>query len=182
MFALDHLAFPCFDVPATVRFYTEILGGTLRHAQSGPAEAWNAREYLLLAFELPGGVVLDFFSFDGIQRPAAGALPKDIGHVALSVGTRQEVHSWRDRFEGAGVPFWVETHEEEDVHVYASDPNGVTLELLAAQDGARPRMRGDRGEVGAVGAVGVVGEGGKSDAARAVLERWMAMRGAAQGE
>ena len=139
-FALDHLAFPCFDIAATLRFYTELLGGTLRHAQSGPAEAWNAKEYLLMAFELPGGVIVDFFSFDGIHRPTVGTLPKDIWHVALAVGSRDEALHFKERFENAGVSCWTETHEVDDVHVYATDPNGVTLEILASEDGARARQ------------------------------------------
>jgi catechol 2,3-dioxygenase-like lactoylglutathione lyase family enzyme len=154
MFAIDHLAFPCFDVTATCHFYTEVLGGALRHAQSGPAEAWNAKEYLLVAFELPGGVMIDFFSFDGIRRPEGGGLPKDIWHVALAVGTRADVVRFEERFARARVPFWLETHDVDDVHVYATDPNGLTIEILAERDGVRQR---------------------KSDAeeARRVVERWM---------
>jgi catechol 2,3-dioxygenase-like lactoylglutathione lyase family enzyme len=139
VFTIDHLAFPCFDVVTTSRFYTEVLGGALRHAQSGPATEWNAKEYLLLAFELPGGVLLDFFSFDGIERPSGGALPKDIWHVALSVPTRDDVMRYKERFAGAAVPFWLETHEVDDVHVYATDPNGLTLEILAESDSLRRR-------------------------------------------
>lgn len=157
MFAIDHLAFPCFDIPATLRFYTDVLGGSLLHAQSGPAEAWKAKEYLLLAFELPGGVVLDFFSFDGIERPAGGGLPKDIWHVALSVGTRGDAMRLRERFERASVPFWIETHDVSDVHIYATDPNGVTLEILAIEDGVRAR-KNDSGE------------------AKRVIDRWMSAR------
>jgi glyoxylase I family protein len=157
MFAIDHLAFPCFDVAATSRFYTEILGATLRHAQSGPAEAWNAREYLLLAFQLPGGLTIDFFSFDGIRRPET-SLPKGILHVALVVPTRAEVMRFQERFVNAEVPLWLETHEVDDVHVYVADPNGVTIELLAAEDGMRARER-------------------DADGAQRIVERWMAARG-----
>jgi glyoxylase I family protein len=139
MFAIDHLAYPCFDVAATSRFYTDVLGGTLRHAQSGPAPEWKANEYLWMAFELPGGFVIDFFSFDGVKRPPAGALPKDICHVALSVGTREEVVRFKDRLASREVPFWLETHDVDDVHVYTTDPNGVTLEILANQDSVRRR-------------------------------------------
>jgi glyoxylase I family protein len=156
-FSIDHLAFPCFDIPGTIRFYTELLGGTLRHAQSGPAEVWNAKEYLLLAFELPGGVTVDFFSFDGIQRPAGGRLPKDIWHAALAVATRDDVLRFKARLEAAGAPLWVETHEVADLHVYATDPNGMTLEILAQEDGIRAR-RADAVE------------------AQRVVERWLAAR------
>jgi len=134
-FTADHVALPCFDVAATKRFYEDVLGGTLRHAQSGPAPTWNAEAYLLVAFELPGGVLLDFFSFDGIRRPAADGLPKDIRHFALRVPTRADVDAVRRRMEAASVPFWVETHATDDIHVYATDPNGVVLEILAEEDG-----------------------------------------------
>jgi glyoxylase I family protein len=153
MFALDHLAFPCFDVAATSRFYTEILGAKLRHAQSGPAEAWNAKEYLLLAFQLPGGITIDFFSFDGIQRPDT-TLPKDILHVALLVPTRAEVMRFQERFVKAEVPFWLETHEVDDVHVYLADPNGLTIEILAERDGMQSRKN-------------------DPEEAKRVVERWM---------
>jgi glyoxylase I family protein len=153
MFAIDHLAFPCFDVAATSRFYTEILGATLRHAQSGPAEAWNAKEYLLLAFQLPGGITIDFFSFDGIERPET-SLPKDILHVALVVPTRAEVMGFQERFVKAEVPFWLETHDVDDVHVYLADPNGLTIEILAEQDGMQSRKN-------------------DPEEAKRVVERWM---------
>jgi catechol 2,3-dioxygenase-like lactoylglutathione lyase family enzyme len=158
MVAIDHLAFPCFDVAKTVSFYTELLGATLRHAQSGPAEEWRVSEYLLLAFELPGGVVLDFFSFDGIRRPAADGLPKDIRHVGLTVASRDEVHAARVRFERAGVPLWIETHAQDDVHVYVTDPNGIVLEIMATEDG-------------------VGGRAPDPEATRSVVERWLSRYG-----
>jgi catechol 2,3-dioxygenase-like lactoylglutathione lyase family enzyme len=157
MFAIDHLAFPCFDVRATLRFYTELLGGVLRHAQSGPAIEWNAKEYLLIAIDLPGGVTVDFFTFDGIRRPESDGLPKDIRHVALAVGTRDEVMRFKARFEQAPVPFWTETHDVDDMHVYATDPNGVTVEILAVQDGQQSRKPDPQ-------------------AANGVVDRWFATR------
>ena len=134
MFTIDHLAFPCFDMVGTKRFYTEVLGGRLRHTQSGPAEAWDSKEYKLMVFELPGDVVVDFLWFEGIRRQDEG-LPKDIRHVALSVTSREEVNLWKHRLEAAGESFWIETHGTDDVHVYVTDPNGVTWEIVAAEDG-----------------------------------------------
>jgi catechol 2,3-dioxygenase-like lactoylglutathione lyase family enzyme/predicted N-acetyltransferase YhbS len=139
-FSIDHVAFPCFDVAATHRFYTEVLGAALHLAQSGPAPTWNADAYLLLAFKLPGGAVLDFFAFDGITRPAPDDLPKDIRHVALRVPTRADVEAVRRRCERASVPFWLEAHGEHDVHLYATDPNGLVLEIVAAEDSEAARV------------------------------------------
>jgi catechol 2,3-dioxygenase-like lactoylglutathione lyase family enzyme len=145
MLAIDHLAFPCFDVSGTHLFYTELLGGVLRHAQSGAAREWNANEYLLIGFELPGGAVIDFFTFDGIRKPASDGLPKDIRHIGLSVRTRAEVIRFLERFKAASVPFWTETHDVDDVHVYATDPNGVILEILAEEDSIRARRHDEDG-------------------------------------
>jgi catechol 2,3-dioxygenase-like lactoylglutathione lyase family enzyme len=155
--AIDHAAFPCFDVAATHRFYTGVLGLRLVHAQSGPAPQWNAREYLLLAYALPDGGVIDFFSFDGIARAADDGLPKDLRHLALAVATREEVLAYKERLSKADIPFWIETHEGEDVHLYATDPNGVVLELLAVQDGSGARARDEA-------------------AAKGVLDKWLALR------
>ncbi len=100
--------------------------------------------------------MLDFFSSDGIQWPDPSALPKDVWHVALAVATREEALRFKARFDREGVSSWVETHEKDDVHVYATDPNGVTLEILATQDGNR-----DRG-------------GSRPAEARRVVEQWLA--------
>jgi catechol 2,3-dioxygenase-like lactoylglutathione lyase family enzyme len=158
MFAIDHLAFPCFDLDATLRFYTDVLGAALRHAQSGSAQAWNAEEYLLVALELPGGVMVDFFAVDGMRRPPDDGLPKDIRHVALAVATRGELIELRERLTKAALPFWTETHDVDDLHVYTTDPNGVTLEIVASTDSVRSRPHDTAG-------------------ASSVVERWLARRG-----
>ena len=152
--AIDHVALPCFDVPATHGFYGRVLGLPLVHAQSGSAEVWGAGEYLLLAYGLQGGHTIDFFAFEGIVRPPPDGLPKDIRHLALAVGTRAEVTAYKARFEEASIPFWSETHDVDDIHVYVVDPNGVVLEILADEDSARAR-------------------GNQAAEAGRVLERWI---------
>jgi catechol 2,3-dioxygenase-like lactoylglutathione lyase family enzyme len=155
--AIDHVALPCFDVPATHRFYAGVLGLPLVHAQSGPAEVWGAGEYVLLAYGLQGGQTIDFFAFDGIVRPPPDGLPKDIRHLALSVGTRAEVTAYKQRFADESILFWTETHDADDIHVYVTDPNGVVLEILAQEDGAPAR-------------------GNQASKAGRVLERWISTR------
>jgi catechol 2,3-dioxygenase-like lactoylglutathione lyase family enzyme len=159
---IDHVALPCFDLTATHRFYTEVLGCPLVYALSGPAEgAWGDGEYLLLAFALPDGTAIDFFTFDGIKRPQDDGLPTDIRHLALSAPTRDEVVAYRKRFESASVPFWTETHDVDDMHLYVTDPNGIVLEILAAEDGVRTRTR-------------------EPAVAKRTLEQWLATRDASR--
>ncbi len=89
--------------------------------------------------------MIDFFAFDGIHEPASDGLPKDIRHIGLSVRTRAEVMRFLERFEAASVPFWTETHDVDDVHVYATDPNGVILEILAEEDSVRAKRHDEDG-------------------------------------
>jgi catechol 2,3-dioxygenase-like lactoylglutathione lyase family enzyme len=158
---IDHVALPCFDVPATHHFYGEILGCPLIFAQSGSAEAWNASEYLLLAYGLPDGTAVDLFSFDGIVRPPDDGLPKDIRHLALATPGRADVVAYRERLTKASISFWTEVHGTDDLHVYVTDPNGTVIEILAAQDGSRHRPAAP-------------------EAARQTLARWLASRSAAR--
>src|SRR5258708_4811472 len=113
---LDHLAFPCFDVAGTHRFYTEILGFPLVFALDGESSTWKKR-YLLAAYAIGDGRFIDFFSFDGIQRPPPDDLPKDIRHVALCVGSHEAVASWTARIVALGIEHWTEEHGEGDVHL-----------------------------------------------------------------
>jgi catechol-2,3-dioxygenase len=89
-------------------------------------------------------VVLDFFSFEGLARPADDGLPRDIRHVGVALPTRGDVERVRARFEERSIPFWLETHDVDDVHVYVTDPNGVVVEILARQDGVAARARDPR--------------------------------------
>jgi catechol 2,3-dioxygenase-like lactoylglutathione lyase family enzyme len=152
--AIDHAALPCFDVRGTLQFYGQLLGIPLVHAQTGPAGVWGNGDYLMLAFQLPDGSSLDFFTFDGITLPANDGLPKDIRHIGLVVATRAEVMLYKERFVEGQVPFWTETHDVDDLHLYVTDPNGAVIEILSAGDArAQPS---------------------DPDAARPVVERWLA--------
>jgi catechol 2,3-dioxygenase-like lactoylglutathione lyase family enzyme len=159
---IDHLALPCFDLAATHRFYSGIMRLPLVHAESGAAGAWGAGEYLLVAYGLRGGVAIDFFTFDGIVRPSADGLPKDIRHIALVVPTRAEVLAYKDRLAESSVAFWTESHESDDEHVYTTDPNGFVLEILSEEDSVSRRKR-------------------EASDPESVLERWLLTRPASTG-
>jgi catechol 2,3-dioxygenase-like lactoylglutathione lyase family enzyme len=124
----DHLAFPSFDAGETYRFYTEVLGFRLKFAWAGESEEWGG-SYLMTGYDFGGGEI-HFFDLDGARRPKPDSLPKDIRHVALTVGTRREVAAWRRRLGARGVSFWTEEHGS-DLSVYFTDPNGIVLELTS---------------------------------------------------
>jgi len=126
--SIDHLAFPAFDVAATHRFYTELLGGSLITAFSGTSPEWGGKEYLMAIYELEGGPSIVFFTFAGIERPQSDGLPRDIRHVAFSIASAARFDDWRTRLRAARVAFWEEDHGDQQ-SIYFSDPNDVLLEM-----------------------------------------------------
>ena len=134
---IDHIAHPSFDVAATHRFYTEILGARLAGALDGESPEWNAR-YLLTVYDLYGAEI-DFFTFVGIARPAPDGLPRDIRHVGIALPPAA-LTELRERLDHHAVAHWIERHEGDgDVHVYVPDPNGLVLELSVATPPAPSR-------------------------------------------
>jgi len=128
---IDHVAHPSFDAGATHQYYTGVLGARLRAAMTGDSPQWNAR-YLLAAYEVEGAE-LDFFSYVGIVRPNSDGLPHDIRHVGIAVDSDADLTRIRAQLDEHAAPYWVETHAgPDDLHVYATDPNGLVLEFSVA--------------------------------------------------
>ena len=128
---LDHIAHPSFDVAATHRFYTEVLGARLVSATSAHSPEWSAR-FLLAAYRLERAE-LDFFSYEGIVRPPPDGLPHDIRHAGIALASAEDVTRVRERLERHSVAYWVERHEDgDDEHLYVCDPNGLVLEFSVA--------------------------------------------------
>lgn len=150
----DHLAFPSFDARVTHRFYTEVMGFPLVHAQSGPSSTWG-QEYLLTAYAIGDGRALDFFEHDGMRRPEPDGLPHDIRHVGLATPSREDIERWKARLDEHGVRWYVEDHGDDE-HLYFSDPNGILFEITAEED--------------------TLGSQAASKEALDVVERWTASR------
>jgi len=126
---VDHLACPCFDIDATHRFWTEVMGAPLVHAQSG--ERW-----LLLAFEF-AGVLVDYFVIVGEERPPSRGRD-EIRHYGLAVGSPAEVSAWKARITASGAEMWTEDHGNDE-HVYFFDPSGNLFEITADEWTVRSR-------------------------------------------
>ena len=128
---IDHLAFPSFDAGETYRFYTTVMRFRLKFAWDGESEEWGNKRYLIIAFAFTGGEI-HFFAVEGMQRPKADGLPKDIRHVALSVASDGEIAAWKRRLKRHAVSYWVEDHDGSP-SIYFSDPNGVMFEITYHQ-------------------------------------------------
>jgi catechol 2,3-dioxygenase-like lactoylglutathione lyase family enzyme len=134
---IDHLAFVTDDLPATMDFYTRVLGMQLVHVRRVPYERdrgqppyENLRHYF---FNMGGDSLLAFFEYPkGLARQNRD-LPGGMQHVAF--------HVPQDRFDAMiaqvkacgvnvigpvplGGRFW---------SAYFYDPNGIRLEIATSR-------------------------------------------------
>jgi catechol 2,3-dioxygenase-like lactoylglutathione lyase family enzyme len=126
---VDHLACPCFDIDGTLRFWTDVMGAPLVHAESG--ERW-----LLMAFDF-AGVLVDYFVVLGDVRPPSRGRD-EIRHYGLAVGSPAEVSAWKAHIAASGAEMWTEDHGNDE-HVYFFDPNGNLFEITAEEWTVRAR-------------------------------------------
>ncbi len=130
---LNHVAYVTRDTGATRRFYTELLGMTL----VGSAEdeqvgsTGESGRFLHTFFQLGDGSCVAFFEIEGVTSDHHETpLPRWAPHLALSLGSREELKSAHQRLTDAGVEVvGVVEHEGIWSSIYFFDPNGVRLEL-----------------------------------------------------
>jgi len=124
----DHFVFPAYDVPRTLRFYTEILGFPLSGAFSG--DDWGGRPWLMMLFDVGDGRQIVLCALQGAGQPRADGLPADVRHYAFAVWSTRELGSWKRRLRAAKVKVSTEDHGDQQ-SIYFADPNGVMLEITA---------------------------------------------------
>jgi catechol 2,3-dioxygenase-like lactoylglutathione lyase family enzyme len=134
---IDHLAFVTDDLPATMDFYTRVLGMQLVHVRRVPYERDrgqppydNLRHYF---FNMGGDSLLAFFEYPkGLARQNRD-LPGGMQHVAFHVGAErfdamiEHVRSCGVNVIGPvplGGRFW---------SAYFYDPNGIRLEIATSR-------------------------------------------------
>jgi catechol 2,3-dioxygenase-like lactoylglutathione lyase family enzyme len=133
--SLHHTAYVTHDTEATVKFYTEILDMPLVSAVvddevPSTGDPWP---YLHLFFELGDGSTIAFFESLGLPQPSPISHPAyDIfNHLALNVGSREEVDRWAELLKSRGVDLVGPVDHGIIYSIYFYDPNGIRLELTA---------------------------------------------------
>lgn len=130
--ALNHVAYPTFDTPATVRFYTEVMGFKLAAAVQSDADPKDpsSRPFLHTFFAMGSGEIIAFFDVKGLEKPKPDKLPPWVRHLALAVDSREQLLEWKQRLESHGLHVAGPVdHDGTWLSIYFPDPNGVTLEL-----------------------------------------------------
>jgi glyoxylase I family protein len=129
---LNHVAYLTNDTGATYRFYTEVMGFKLVAAVRGEYDPESNAEkpHLHTFFAMASGEVIAFFDIEGMERPKKDNAPTWSRHLAMSVGSQDELTAWRQRLLDHDVQVTpVVDHDGVWYSIYFADPNGVLLEL-----------------------------------------------------
>jgi catechol 2,3-dioxygenase-like lactoylglutathione lyase family enzyme len=136
--SLHHDAYVTHDVEATVDFYTRVLGMELISTviDSEVPSTGDPYPYIHIFFALGDGSSIAFFEALGLPAASAHSHPAYaiFDHLALDVGSREEVDRWAERLTRLGVKFVGPVDHKIIYSVYFYDPNGIRLELTADVD------------------------------------------------
>ena len=171
---IDHLAFVTDDLPATMDFYTRVLGMQLVHVRRVPYERdrgqppyENLRHYF---FNMGNDTLLAFFEYPKGLARSNRDLPGGMQHVAFHVPA-ERFDAMIEHVKSCGVAvigpvplggrFW---------SAYFFDPNGIRLEIATSRAPA---------ELGVVESVLQTEEEARAELATlfadpAEVERWLA--------
>jgi glyoxylase I family protein len=129
---LNHLAWRCRDAEETRAFYEDVLGLPLAHvvrADTVPSTGEHC-PYVHIFFRMADGSFIAFFDLgDGRTTAPDPATPAWVNHLALEVGSREELSAAKARLEAAGVAVLGVTDHHWLHSIYFFDPNGYRLEL-----------------------------------------------------
>lgn len=130
---LNHVAYVTTDTGKTKDFYTQVmkmrLVGYAKEETVG--STGDATSFLHTFFEMGDGTCVAFFEIDGVTIDHhESSLPRWAPHLALSVGSREELEEMHQRVLDAGLEVrGVIEHEGIWSSIYFFDPNGVRLEV-----------------------------------------------------
>ena len=129
---LHHSAWRCRNAQETRHFYEDLLGLPLVHViplERVPSTGEGC-SCVHLFFAMADGSCIAFFDLgdDTAALPSANT-PAWVNHLALRLGSLQELDSMRLRLLEAGVEVLGPTDHHFVQSIYFFDPNGVRLEL-----------------------------------------------------
>jgi catechol 2,3-dioxygenase-like lactoylglutathione lyase family enzyme len=129
---LHHFAWRCRDAEETRVFYEDVLGLPLVHLirRDHVPSTGEYCPYVHIFFQMADGSCLAFFDLgdDETSQPSPNT-PAWVNHIALEVGSIDEVVEAKRRLEAAGVEVLGVTDHEIIKSIYFFDPNGFRVEL-----------------------------------------------------
>lgn len=130
---LNHVAYVIRDAQETAAFYTGVLGLELVEfvIDDKVPSTGDPFPYVHLFFELGDGSSLAFFESIGLPPPSPVSHPayNVFNHLALDVGTKENVDRWAEHLREKGVEFVGPVDHTVIYSIYFHDPDGIRLEL-----------------------------------------------------
>jgi catechol 2,3-dioxygenase-like lactoylglutathione lyase family enzyme len=145
---VHHVAYRCIDAKETVEWYRKHLGMdfVLAIAEDEVPSTKEPDPYMHVFLDAGQGNVLAFF-----ELPTRQPMDRDrntpawVQHLALEVGSVDELLETKGRLEAAGIEVIGPTDHTIFKSIYFFDPNGHRLELAA--NTASPQMMSKLDEV-----------------------------------
>jgi catechol 2,3-dioxygenase-like lactoylglutathione lyase family enzyme len=129
---LHHFAWRCRDAEETRKFYEDLLGMRLVHvikADHVPSTGEYC-PYVHIFFEMSDGSNIAFFDLgDDIKAEPSANTPAWVNHIALRLGSLEELETMRRRLLAAGVDVIGVTDHHFVKSIYFFDPNGFRMEF-----------------------------------------------------
>jgi catechol 2,3-dioxygenase-like lactoylglutathione lyase family enzyme len=131
-----HVALATRDLAATHRFYTDAMGFRLVKIVAAPTPEGGWAKHAFYATGDPGAAMIAFWELhvDAIGTDFSTDLNRSLGlpgwvnHLAFNAPTVEDLHARRRRWQEYGATV-VEVDHEWCRSIYASDPNGITVEF-----------------------------------------------------
>lgn len=135
---VHHTAYMTNDAAATVDFYTRVMGLEFCSAlmDSRLPSTGEPLPYFHIFFRLSDGSTIAFFECPGVpeREPATHIAHRVLNHLALQVGSKEEVDEWRDWLDSRGVKPIGPIDHGVIYSVYFFDNNGLRTEITATLD------------------------------------------------
>lgn len=121
---VDHLTLTVTDLPASHRFYTDVLGFV-------PILDFGAgRMYL----HNPSALVLGLVQHEDRRGGSFSELNTGLDHVGLAAADLPDLRAWEQRFRELGIRYTPIREVEFGYHLNFRDPDGIALELSVGKD------------------------------------------------
>lgn len=128
---LNHVAWRCRDAEETRAFYEDILGLPLAHVvcEDRVPSTGESTSFAHVFFRMRDGSFVAFFDLGDGQGASDPTTPGWVNHLAMSVGSVEELERAKQRLVDAGVDVIGIVDHHWLKSIYFHDPNGLRLEL-----------------------------------------------------
>jgi glyoxylase I family protein len=141
---ISHVAYRCSSAADTVAFYSDILGMRYSYgvAENVVPSTGEFFPHIHIFIEIAPETYLGFFEL--AEAPEMGFdanTPRWVQHLALSVGSIEEVQAYRERLVRAGIDVVGITDHGIFKSIYFFDPSGHRIEITCETMEAETRLR-----------------------------------------